>query len=185
MSRQDSWERGRAGERVARQWLLQNGYIVIATSDIDSGGAPMLLAKLKQTILPDNVVFRAGQPAFVEVKTYQSAIWEQKRGRWQHGILKRHYLQYQAASAQCRIPCYLAIIEVGKWRLLLGELNHLAETMWEGLAPSRFGLEVYFDVNRFEWFPLEDLPGRPADVDPETHHPWDRPAPEARQGPLW
>lgn len=183
----DPRERGKEGEYIARKWLTQNGFIVVAVSDIDSGGAPMLLEKSKKVILPDNIVFRAGRPAFVEVKTYQEAKWEQKRQRWHHGILKRHFEQYRQAAKDCGIPCYLAIIQVDSWRLLLGELEHLAETMLDGLAPSKFGLEVYFDINRFEWFPLDELKGiaKLPDVPPETVRPWDkRHPPEARQGNL-
>jgi Holliday junction resolvase-like predicted endonuclease len=185
----DPWERGRQGEIIARQWLTQNGYIVVAASDIDSGGAPMLLEKNKKVILPDNIVFRAGGPAFVEVKTYQIAAWEQKRQRHQHGILQRHFEHYRQAAKDCKIPCYLAIIQVDIWKLLLGELEHLAETMNVGLAPSKFGLEVYFDINRFEWHDL-DSPDTPQlvrlpDIPPETIRTWDKKSPQNKQGELF
>jgi Holliday junction resolvase-like predicted endonuclease len=179
-------ERGREGEKIARAWLIQNGYIVIAASDIDNGGAPMLLEKAKQVILPDNIVFHAGHPAFVEVKTYEKAAWEAKRQRRQHGILKRHFDQYRQAARDCGIPCYLAVIQVDIWKLLLGELEHLAETMLTGLAPSRFGLEVYFDVNRFDWFSLNDLRGNKLpSIPPITNRPWDKKPQVIRQGTLF
>lgn len=181
----DNWERGRSGEAIARRWLLKNGYIVVATSDIDSGGAPMLLELERRVSLPDNITFRAGRPAFVEVKTYQRAAKEQKRQRWHHGILERHFIQYRRAASDCKIPCYLGIIQVDIWHFLLGELGYLAETMYRGLAPGPHGMEVYFDINRFEWFCLDDMDKLPPS-EVKTRRPWEpKHSPVARQGPLF
>ena len=180
----DNWERGRLGEQIARKWLLQNGYIVVATSDIDSGGAPMLLEAKRKVILPDNMSFRAGQPAFVGVKTYQRAAYEQKRDRWHHGILERHFLQYQRAASDCNIPCYLGIVQVDIWHFLLGELGYLAETKYQGWAPGPHGIEIYFDINRFDWFSLKDMERLPPNK-VKTRRPWEpKNSPSARQGPL-
>lgn len=191
----NEWKRGEQGEKVAREWLISERYSVIPTSLIETGGAPVLLqyinANVDRTalILPDNLVFRHGNPRWVEVKTKSRCTYNNSRKRWEHGMPLRHWKAYLKVQEETNIKGALAIVQLDERLLLTGSFDDVSVGACEYLGTNMPGGEphIFFHVDRFERWDLDRLsPLVPAPESPKVVRPWEegRKFPGTRQAPL-
>ena len=187
--------RGLKGEALIREWLKAQGYLVLPTSLIANGGAPALEGHLMSVIAANNLVAKDGKVEWVEVKTYQRATKNQRRGRWEHGVPVRLWNEYRKGELLTGIPGCLVILQVDAGRILKGRLADIevgAYTQAEHEKTPRSGRQIFFDVRRFDWFsidslsPLNDM--MPDDLAPQTVRPWEhegkQSTPASKQGML-
>lgn len=187
----DLLQRGLQGESLVREWLKIRGFYVLPTSLIQNGGAPALEGHLRRIVASNNLVAGGGQPFWAEIKTYQRASFNQKRQRLEHGVPQRLWHQYKEGQRITGITGYLFILQLNENMILEGKLDDIeigsVKTSGSHHPPS--GPQIFFDVRRFEWYPLETLEliaKMPKALAPKTVRPWEehRKFPKGRQLPL-
>ncbi len=193
----NSWmflfKRGLQGEALVREWLKLRGFYVLPTSLISNGGAPALEAFLNHVIASDILVAGHGRTFWAEVKTYSRSTWNQKRQREEHGITIKSWIQYLEGEKITGIPGYLYILQLNEKKILEGSLKLIeigSVEMPDHHPPS--GPQIFFDVNRFNWYNLDTLElGQlnypiPDPIPAKTMRPWERERilPKHRQLPL-
>lgn len=136
---------GQQGEGIVREWLKQQGYMLLPASLIEQGGAPMLNGKNLKLILPDNLTWKEGRPGWVEVKTKSHpTLHENPPHRWEHGLKLRHWRAYHQVQKITKIPVSIAILELETAILLIGSLSTLAR----GERLSDINKEPHVFLNR-------------------------------------
>ena len=136
---------GREAEVILREWLKQQGYVLLPASLIEQGGAPMLNGKNLKLILPDNLSWKEGQPGWVEVKTKSHpTLHNNPPHRWEHGFPLRQWRAYCQVQEITKIPVYLAVLELETAILLIGSLSTLAR----GERLSEINKEPHIFLNR-------------------------------------
>jgi len=119
-------EIGKKGEGIVRSWLKKQGYIILPSSLIEEGGAPMLTGEHIKAILPNNLTWKEKQPGWVEVKTKSFAtLHEKPPHRWEHGLPLQHWNAYLKVQELTNIPVSLAVLELDTKLLLIGSLDSL------------------------------------------------------------
>lgn len=160
MRESEEWRFGEAGERVARRWLMEQGFAVVPTSLIENGGAPMLLSWAKKVILPDNQIFKDGRMRWAEVKTKSKAIAYHKAGRVNTGCDLRHYEAYREAERITGAPCWVAFVHCAERCIFFGELEFVSQTAQFNTNREQMQKHfktngmVFFDVTRFDKYEL-------------------------------
>jgi len=184
--------RGRQGEDLVRQWYKSRGYFVLPVALINSGGAPALEGELNRIIAANHLVFREGEKRWVEVKTFQRSTFNQRRQREEHGVSLRLWKAYKEGQELTGIKGVLCIVQVNEAKILEGTLDEIGvgayiQAPTENFPPS--GRQIFFDVRRFQWHYIRDIPELvsmlPKDLPPKIVRPWEQRSPaSARQGTL-
>lgn len=145
------WQLGRAGERLIRAWLQQQGFLVVPTADIAGAGAPMLEGLRFRAVLPDFMAAVRGHSRWVEVKTKSHPTLYRKTGVWEHGLPLRQWLDYIACEEQTGIPGWLCIYERERVIVLMAPLRHLEarRRIYRGGAMPDGEDHVFFPCDAF------------------------------------
>lgn len=136
------WEKGRPGEVWVR-WLYQSrGWYVMTTADYsgkDDNKAPSLLSDRQKLVVPDLLVFRKGQAAWVEVKDYAKPTPTYVTKTEDHGVTMRLIHDYQQVENISGIPCILAICEASGGVVLMRRLADLMKKRGRWPRLNRYG----------------------------------------------
>ena len=151
-------EIGSVGEKIVREWLVQNGYSILPASLINSMGAPMLIGSQMKIILPDNLTWRDGKSNWVEVKTKSVATYHQSwPQRWEHGLPLRHWAAYEIIQQKTQTEVSLAILELKTHLLLLSTINQLKHG--ERIFPMEKEFHIFLNRQDFDWYQIDlELP---------------------------
>lgn len=184
----DEYKMGRQGELVIRKWLTNQGYWVVPTGDIENGGAPLLIKKIKSTILPDILAGRQ-KPFWVEVKTKTRLPHYQRYKRDQHGIGRRLWEAYLEVQKETGLIGFLAILQLQPLKFYLGKFDEISVGLQTYDGPNMDEPMVYFDVRRFGWYNIsqqwEITELLPDPIQPKIIRPWEQRKPLTdRQLPL-
>lgn len=166
------WRFGAEGERIVNEWLKKNGYLVVPTSLIETGGAPMLSGWIKRAVLPDTQAFREGCGRWVEVKTKGESIVYKKEVRT--GFSLRLYRQYEEVERETGMPCYIAFVHRKERELAIGTLGNVTQIVEEYL-PKYKGPMAFWRVDTLERYTLEGGAVAALDklaVPPKVTYPW-------------
>ena len=187
MKETEQWAIGMKGEQIVRDWLKDQGFLVVPTSLIENGGAPALEGFLQRHVLPDNLAFKDGQGRWVEVKTKSKPTLHRNTNTWEHGLAFRLWCAYREVEEKTKLPGWLAVVEIESGYLLLAPMAQLAERgriyMGKGMPD---GLpHIFFPRLAFDWY--ED--GRVLKINglaPQAPRTIEQPqAPTTRQLELW
>lgn len=146
------WATGKAGEEAIRLWLMQRGWFVVPTADIDRGGAPMMEGLKFKAVLPDFMAAMNGKPAWVEIKTKSRPTFTLKTGRHEHGLKLSNWLDYMACQSQTGIPGYLCVYELESRKVLLASLDRLesVKRIYDGRNMPDRRPYIYFPRDAFD-----------------------------------
>lgn len=171
----DESKLGKQGEAFVRAWLKRQGFYIVPTSLIVTGGAPMLEGSLRKHILPD-VLAAKGTPRWVEIKTKSKSTPNQKRRRNETGIPLRHWEAYKAVQEHTGIPGFLCFLHLKEKRVYLGALDEIGKDSAIYRGPKFPEPEIFFDLNRFNWDNLGSNLQRllPEAIPPKIIHPWEK-----------
>lgn len=172
---------GREGEVVVRKWLLEQGYMILEASLINTGTAPMLKGKLESQnlILPDCLTWKEGEPTWIEIKTKSYATqrkfpqqgFPDCAGRWEHGLPERHWKNYCIIQEVTRIPVSLAVLELDRKMLFVSRLDSLRKGVRIAFMQTEnhvfFNLQDTKNLSDFDkWYRLEDDWSLPDSIEP-------------------
>jgi len=127
LSNKEQRRLGSEGEDVVRQWLKKQGYVILPSSLIETGKAPMLEGEVSRTILPNNLTWLQKRAGWIEVKTKSHPTkHENPPRRYEHGLPLRHWNAYLNIQEETAIPVSLAILEIESGLLLMQYVDKLA-----------------------------------------------------------
>lgn len=181
------YEWGAWGERIATQWLQQQGWFVVPTHLIDNGGAPLLIGQLRSFVLPDLQVAKQGQAHWVEVKCKTAPTRYMIRNEWRTGVDLRNWNSYVRVQAESGIPGELAIVHVRPRpeaaidpHLLIAPFWRLSEVGEVNTFPG-VGPRMMFELSHFHSYRLEDCEVPPLPNLRKSVRPWEtEPKPSAQ-----
>lgn len=119
---------GREGEIIVSRWLIDHNYMVVPTSLINTGFAPMLEGRLERIVLPDTLAWKEGEPSWFEIKTKTTHTvrrFSPCADRWEHGLPLRLWNHYCRIQEKTKIPVSIAIVQLDLKLLLVGRLDSL------------------------------------------------------------
>ena len=121
-------ELGRLGERLVSRYLQSAGFGVLPSYEYSGAGdnkAPRLQFIDRGLVVPDLDCARAGSRVWLEVKTYERAVFNRSRCADVHGIHRRHHAHYLQVEAATGSPAWVLILEVETGALLAGKIAEL------------------------------------------------------------
>jgi len=172
----------------------KHGWFVAPMYAIEDGGAPMLCREVEKIVLTDLLMFKRGEPLWVEVKYKDRADWYQIGQQWQHGIDLPNWRAYLKAQDNTGFPGRLSIMQLRPGKDAEPQPVHL----WQNFSELEKWVQIietphttfrrgvaYFPLDAFKCSPIvfslpPDLPPLPK---PESH-PWQRPS-KAGTVPQW
>ena len=107
-------ELGDHGERVCKSTLLASGVHYIPLTDIDNGGAPMMVGATEKIVLPDFECVAPTWTAYIDAKAKTQSVLFRMRNQERHGINKSNFADYLKCTSRMRKHCGLFIVE--HWR---------------------------------------------------------------------
>jgi hypothetical protein len=155
---------GFKGEAIIRKWLVKHGYMILSASQIEMGGAPMLMGHKEKLILPDNLVWKEGVPEWVEIKTKTTATRHRNPPyqRWEHGLPLRQWNSYCRVQEKTKIPVSIAILQLDNKWLYISRL----ESLKRGARVSEMDREDHVFLNLLDrnnssafdkWYKIDEL----------------------------
>jgi hypothetical protein len=144
---------GRRVEHRAADILIRAGWYVVPSYDFtgrDGGKAPRLTGPFRGFVLPDLDAAKDGRRLWVEVKAKTGPTFHRKTQRWEHGINRRHYYDYQQVRLKTGAPVALVIHQAKDdtwWMAYLHRL-HPHRREYQGPHMGRDGM-VFFPADNF------------------------------------
>jgi hypothetical protein len=155
---------GRAAENCVRDIYKAAGWYVLPAHLIENGGAPLVLARLRNFTAPDFVVGKPGViPRMLEVKFKSAPFLFQKMRDWQHGIDRPNWEAYEELDRVSGFRVDIAIVQVKPGpqapiepMLLFQSVEALAAVRIDEIAPNKKGPRgmVYFSCTAFDVAPI-------------------------------
>lgn len=117
---------GRTIEKIILK-AIQERYAVVATAEIETHQAhgPRLDGNGLTASLPDAQIYGANRAGWLEVKAKSSASYFRNFSRWEHGIDRDKYTEYQKVGRATGLPVYLIICDLADGNLLMSDLDTL------------------------------------------------------------
>lgn len=156
---------GRAAENCVRDIYMAAGWSVLPAHLIENGGAPLVLAKLRNETAPDFVVAKPGTGArMLEVKFKTAPFLYQKMRDWQHGIDLPNWEAYLRLDQTSGFRVDIAIVQVKPGpeapiepMLLFQSVEVLDKVRIDEVAPNKKFPRgaVYFSCTAFDVAPID------------------------------
>lgn len=147
------YKRGRNGEEVVAQLLMENGWHIIPSYDFtgdDANKAPRLKGKGSHFAIPDLDISRDGERLWAEVKTKEKPDWYRKGQAWVHGMSLRLWNGYKRVQEITGTPVWIYVYEEESGWVIRQLLDRLAIGAREyiGTKMGQDGM-VFFERDSF------------------------------------
>ena len=97
------------GEKIVAENFMQQGFFILPVYQFDVNTAPVLFSTNKQYILPDMVVFRNLECAFIEAKRKRQYVkW---KGKIETGICQRLYDHYMQIHKNTGLDVFIVFVQ--------------------------------------------------------------------------
>lgn len=107
---------GSLAESEAARLMAHRGHLVVpifsATQNTDNADAPLLYRPRGGFVVgPDLLVFSAAGSTWVDVKAKTGPTWRRTHRRWEHGIDRACFEDYEAVGRFSHLPVWILILE--------------------------------------------------------------------------
>ncbi len=148
------YKRGRNGEEIVAQLLMEDGWHVIPSYDFtgdDANKAPRLKGKKSYYAIPDLDISKDGERLWIEVKTKEKPVWYRKGNRFEHGMNLRLWNGYKHVQEIGGTPIWIYIYEEESGWIIKQLLDRLAigAREYRGYVMGPGGM-IFFERDSFQ-----------------------------------